>query len=265
MQGDVEVWHKNFLSDEGTGVNIYELLKNLNELIYKDKQDTIEYFQSMLSQRLAGEHENYEVIYQYEMKGAMSVLKKKISELEYQNKLLNANYKSSEQGVKQEFLEKLALAEVKANDALDQLGAKDEEIAALKKEITSLRKRLQEAYAEKDKLLSEVDSQIHEARMEKEFSKGSSEELKQARDEARRLEEEIRDLKYSLSKKEKEAQESEAGYRRQVETLKAQFSPNSSAQDLARQKAEYEKLIDQKEQQRLRQKNEWAEVPLFNR
>jgi hypothetical protein len=63
MQGDVEIWHKNFLSDEGTGVNIYDMLKNLNELIYKDKQDTIEYFQSMMNQRLTGEHDNYEVTF----------------------------------------------------------------------------------------------------------------------------------------------------------------------------------------------------------
>ena len=63
MQGDVEIWHKNFLSDEGTGVNIYDMLKNLNELIYKDKQDTIEYFQNMMNQRLTGEHDNYEVTF----------------------------------------------------------------------------------------------------------------------------------------------------------------------------------------------------------
>lgn len=62
MQGDVEVWHKNFLSDEGTGINVYEILKNLSGLIYKDKQNTIEYFQSLLNQRLAGEHDNYEVL-----------------------------------------------------------------------------------------------------------------------------------------------------------------------------------------------------------
>lgn len=62
MQGDVEIWHKNFLTDEGTGVNVYEILKILNELIYKDKQDTIEYFQNNLNQRLAGEHDNYEVV-----------------------------------------------------------------------------------------------------------------------------------------------------------------------------------------------------------
>ena len=63
MQGDVEVWHKNFLSDEGTGVNIYEILKNLNGLIYKDKQNMNDYYQNLLNQRLAGEHDNYEVFY----------------------------------------------------------------------------------------------------------------------------------------------------------------------------------------------------------
>lgn len=174
---------------------------------------------------------------------------------------MNANYKSSEQGVKQEFLEKLALAEVKANDALDQLGAKDEEIVTLKKEIASLRKRLQESYAEKDKALSEMDSQLHEARMEKEFSKGSNEELRQAREEIRRLEEVIRDLKYTLTKKEKEAQDNELAYKRQIEALRS--SPSSSAsQELLRQKAEHEREIEEKEQQRLRQKNEWAEVLL---
>lgn len=189
----------------------------------------------------------------------MNVLKKKIAELEYQNKLLNANYKSSEQGVKQEFLERLALAEVKTNDALDQLGTKDEEIAVLKKEIDSLRKRLQESYADKDKLIAEMDSQIHEARMEKEFNKGSNEELRQARDEVRRLEEEVRDLKYSLTKREKEGQEMEMTYKRQIESLRNQSSPNAS-QELLRQKTEYERLLDDKEQQRLRQKNEWAEI-----
>jgi len=188
-------------------------------------------------------------------------LKKKIAELEYQNKLLNANYKSSEQGVKQEFLEKLALAEVKANDALDQLGTKNEEITALKKEIDSLRKRLQESYADKDKLLVEMNSQLHESRMEKELNKGSNEELRQARDEVRRLEEEIRDLKYNLTKKEKEGQEIEMVYKRQIESLRNQPSVGTS-QELLRQKAEYERLLDEKEQQRLRQKNEWAEVLL---
>jgi len=63
MQSDVEVWHKNLLTEEGTGVNIYETLKNLNNMIYKDRQDIIEYYQRLLSRRIEGERNKYEVIY----------------------------------------------------------------------------------------------------------------------------------------------------------------------------------------------------------
>lgn len=63
MQNDVEIWHKNLLTEEGTGVNIYETLKNLNNIIYKDRQDVIEYYQALLTRRIESERDSYEVIY----------------------------------------------------------------------------------------------------------------------------------------------------------------------------------------------------------
>lgn len=176
--------------------------------------------------------------------------------------MLSENYKSSEQGAKQEFLEKVALAEVKANDALNQLNAKDDEIAILKREIDSLRGRIQEAYSEKDKMVSEISGQLNEVRIEKELKRtGNEEELRQTRETVRRLEDEIHNLERALLKKEKDVQENEAMYKRQIDLLKNQASSNvNTSQELLRQKAEYEKLIEEKEQQRLRQKNEWAEV-----
>ena len=62
MQGDIEVWHKNFLTDEGTGINIYETLKHLNELVHKDRHNIIEYYQNLVAKNIEGEHESYEVI-----------------------------------------------------------------------------------------------------------------------------------------------------------------------------------------------------------
>ena len=254
MQRDTEIWHKNFLSDEGTGINIYEILKNLNGMIYKDKQNTIDYFQNLLNQRLAGEHDNYE--------GATNILRKKISELEYQNKLLNENYKSSEQEVKRDFLNKLALAETKSNDAYNQLNSKDDEISVLKREIDNLRNRLQEAYSEKDRLAIEMDDKIRNARIEEQLNKNSSDEnLNRAQDIIKKQEINIQNLETRLANRDREAQENENAYKRQIELLKSQATTGESRpQDLSKQKIEYERIIEEKEQQRLRQKNEWAEV-----
>ena len=80
----------------------------------------------------------------------MNVLKNKITELEYQNKVLNENYKSSSQGDKQNFLERLSLSEVRASDAMKQLAVKDDEINSLQREINRLRGRVQELFEEKE-------------------------------------------------------------------------------------------------------------------
>ena len=63
MQNDVELWHKNLLSDEGTGINIYEVLKHLNDMVYKDREDMLEYYQNLITHRLMSERETYEVTF----------------------------------------------------------------------------------------------------------------------------------------------------------------------------------------------------------
>ena len=57
MQNDTELWHKNCLSEEGTGVGIYDSLKRLNELYFKDRQDIIAYYQNVLSRLLVNERD----------------------------------------------------------------------------------------------------------------------------------------------------------------------------------------------------------------
>ena len=199
-------------------------------------------------------------------KEATSLRKKKISELEYQNKLLNENYKSSEQEVKREFLNKLALAEAKANDAFGRINSKDDEISVLKREIDSLRDRVQEAYAEKERIAAELEVQIRDARTENALNRSSNnEELNQAQETIHRQEEIIRDLEDRLKGQEREATANDASNRRQIEMLRNQsLSSGNVSQELIKQKAEYEKIIEEKEDQRLRQKNEWAEVSYRN-
>ncbi len=62
MQTDVETWHKNLLSDEGTGINVYEVLKRVSELVYKDRKEALDYYQNLVNRRLTSERETYEVL-----------------------------------------------------------------------------------------------------------------------------------------------------------------------------------------------------------
>ena len=176
--------------------------------------------------------------------------------------MLNENYKSSEQEVKRDFLNKLALAETKSNEAYKQLNSKDDEISVLKREIDNLRNRLQEAYSEKDRLVIEMDDKIRNAKITEQLNKGSSDEnLNRAQDIIKKQEIDIQNLETKLANRDREAQENENAYKRQIELLKSQATTSESKpQDLTKQKIEYERIIEEKEQQRLRQKNEWAEV-----
>ena len=63
IQNDVETWHKNMMSDEGMGINIYEVLKHLNDLFYKDRQEVLDYYQNLMAKKLTSERETYEVLF----------------------------------------------------------------------------------------------------------------------------------------------------------------------------------------------------------
>ncbi len=193
------------------------------------------------------------------------MLKRKIEELEYQNKMLQENYKSSAQGEKQELLEKLALAEVRANDATGQLGIKDDEIMTLKKEIDNLRERVQETYMEKDKMAAEMDEKLQEAKAEIAAGKSSNEaylreELDRAHDSIEKLEETVKALEGELDQKSKEARDTEAALKREIEAFKKAGQKVSPQREVEAMKMEYERQLQEKEQQRQKQKNEWAEV-----
>jgi len=196
----------------------------------------------------------------------MNLLKRKVEETEYQNRVLQENYKSSSQGEKQEMLEKLALAEVRANDALGQLSIKDDEIATLKMEIDNLRTRVQDAFAEKEKMASELDKRMQEVHNEGEAAKSANEiylkeELAHANATIAKLEDAVKSLQSELELKTKSAEASEKTLKRQLESLKdTKTSEDASRKEFEAQKAEYEKLLQEKEAQRQKQKNEWAEI-----
>ena len=197
------------------------------------------------------------------------MLKKRVEEAEYQKRVLEENYKSSSQGERQELLEKAALAEVRANDALGQIAIKDDEIATLKKEIDNLRERVQEAYTEKDKLANEMDQKLQEAQVEGESGKSISEEyakeLTQANDTIQKLEGTVKAIEAELNDRIKDSQENEAALQKQIQELKEQrLSQDGSTKELEEQKNEYENLLKEKEQQRQKQKNEWAEVSFYD-
>ena len=189
----------------------------------------------------------------------MNVLRKKIEELEYQNRILNQNYKSSTQEEKQKLLEKIALSEVRANEAISQLNEKDNEILILKKDLASLNLQLKNANSEKRKLSLEMSAQLENSRLE--FSRINNEgqlkqELNQAKNTIHKLEDVIKTLERDFSLKAKEAQTMENNLRQQAEKLRVK----DDRQELIQQKMEYEKIISEKEELRLLQKNEWSEV-----
>lgn len=61
MQNDTDIWHKNFLTEEGTGVNIYEALKSVKDMFYRDRQDAITYYHNQMSRQIINERETSEV------------------------------------------------------------------------------------------------------------------------------------------------------------------------------------------------------------
>jgi len=97
--------------------------------------------------------------------------------------------------------------------------------------------------------------------MEKQYNKSTNEELGLMRFEARRLHDKIRSLELNLIKKEKEGEETEKAYKELIKSL-GDKSSAATLQKFLREKAEYKRLLDEKEQQRVRQKNEFAGVIL---
>jgi DNA repair exonuclease SbcCD ATPase subunit len=242
MQNDVEVWHKNLLTEEGTGVNIYETLKNLNNMIYKDRQDVIEYYQIILSKRIEGERDTYEVIHYGTLKGAMNVLRRKVEEVEYENKMLRENYKSPAK-----MNSHLDKSKIRVSDTIKQLARKNEEIDNLKREIERLRTAT--PINESRGMGGEMQGKIPENYLR--------DNLRQAQETIQRLEDIIRDLETTLSNNMREARMNEEALRRQIDELR---SKPSGKKELLEQRAEYELLLQEKEEQRLKQKNEWGEV-----
>jgi uncharacterized protein YqeY len=60
------MWHKNLLSEEGTGINIYDNLKLVNETFFRERENAINYYQNLVGRQLMVERETAEVtIIQY--------------------------------------------------------------------------------------------------------------------------------------------------------------------------------------------------------
>ncbi len=265
MQTGIETWHKNLLSDEGTGVNVYDALKQVNDCVFQSQQDALKYYQDMITRHLSNERETSD--------RALDVLRRKIAELEHQNRMLEENYKSSAQGERQEVLQKLAAAEVRANEAENQLAMKDDEVGTLRKEIDDLRERVRVAYTEKDQQAEELQKRVVLAQSESDESKRVGEgywkvELQRSQEENQKLAGTVRQLEAEVERCRKESEGRLATERKRITELESGIHryesehKEGSKKDLEEQKAEYERLLQEKEQQRLKQKNEWAEVPL---
>ena len=197
-----------------------------------------------------------------------------MGELEHQNKMLEANYKSTSQGERKELLDRVALAEVKAGDLQSHLNLKDDEIATLKKEIDSLRERVRTAYAEKDRQAEDLNQQIQRLQSVKTQDKQLGEaywrqELEKEQAISRQLSETIKSLEKEAVARQNEFTELEAKWKARVaetekssqkkDTTQAQ-SQEELRKEMESQRAEYERLLQEKEQQSQKQKNEWAEV-----
>ena len=207
----------------------------------------------------------------------MEGLRRKIAELEHQNKMLEENYKSTSQGERQELLEKLAVAEVRANDCSAQVNLKDDEIVTLKKEIDSLRERLQTAYSEKDKQVEEIENKMFtmQSASEKDKQLGESyfkEELLRAQTANSKLGETVHELEREVEARKNEAITAETSWRQRLSEMEKSLSQYENEHRLSQgefskemddQKLEYERMLQEKEQQRQKQKNEWAEVRFF--
>lgn len=57
----MDIWQKNFLTEEGTGINIYDSLKHLSETILKEYQNCIAFYQSQFTKLIGNERESADV------------------------------------------------------------------------------------------------------------------------------------------------------------------------------------------------------------
>jgi len=60
-QNDTDIWHKNCLTDEGTGITVYDLLKELSDAIINDHHDSFEFYQNQFARLIGIERESAEV------------------------------------------------------------------------------------------------------------------------------------------------------------------------------------------------------------
>jgi hypothetical protein len=190
--------------------------------------------------------------------------------------MLEENYKSASLTEKKELIEKIALSEVKSNELVSQLNLKDDEIATLKKEIDELRERVKAAYVEKDQQEEESEKKIATILEGKDDEKKEgeeywNEELRKAQANADHLAETVKMLEGELDKKQAELIENDNNWKsRQIEMearihkleSEGHVSQEGVFKDFEAQKAEYERILQEKEAQRQKQKNEWAEVSL---
>lgn len=188
--------------------------------------------------------------------------------------MLEENYKSASQGERKEILEKLAVAEVKMNEAQSQVTLKDDEIQTLKKEIDNLRERVKIAYAEKDMQTADLEQKLAtvQATKDEEKSAGDNqwqEELQNEHAKNEKLTETIKILEEEIKKKEQDAVENENQWKARFADMDNQLqnyegqdraSQGDAKKELDEQKMEYERMLQEKEAQRQKQKNEWAEV-----
>jgi len=172
------------------------------------------------------------------------VLKRKIEEVEYENKMLKENQKFPAKI--NSYLDK---SEVRINDAIKQLKIKNEKIDNLKREIEKLRNL--SPTNESRGMGGEMQGVLSEEYLRS--------DLRQAQETIRKLEDIIRDLEATLSNNLREAKMNEEVLRRQMDELR--LKP-SGKKELLEQRAQYEHLLQEKEEQRLKQKKEWGEVTL---
>lgn len=61
LQTETEVWQKNFLSNEASGINVYDALKAVNDMIQREREDFEIYFQKTMNDTLNREKAASEV------------------------------------------------------------------------------------------------------------------------------------------------------------------------------------------------------------
>lgn len=198
----------------------------------------------------------------------METLRRKIAELEHSNKILEENYKSASQSEKKEILEKLAISEVKEAEFQNQLNLKDDEIQTLKKEIDDLRERIRVAYNEKEIQAEELESKIasFQAGKDEELRQGEAywkEELLRSQASCEKLTQDVKFLEGKLQAAMLDARQNENAQKIRIADLERdlQKMPRQDiAKDYEAKLIEYERILQDKEAQRQKQKNEWAEI-----